>query len=162
MAPFFTFMKYLIGIGNYSMYDDSVGLRLIEHIHTHHLENDSKFRAIEIGGNLLNLLTYFNEETDAILFVDAGRIEGLSPGEYLLFTPNEVDTTKELKNISTHEGDLMKVIELARTTGYKIPEIRVMGIAPLEVKNGIGLSPLLTAHLHHYARTAIDAIVQFG
>lgn len=163
-------MKYLIGVGNYSMYDDSIGLRLVEYISEKELDQQHGFEAIELGGNLLNVLSYFTPEVEEILLVDTIKDTKMSghqssyqssyPGEYIFFTPKEVESTKDLANISTHEGDIIKVLALARETGYKIPPIKVMGIFPLEIKNDMGLSPLLSAHLPHYANRAISELVE--
>ncbi|MBF0207834.1 MAG: hydrogenase maturation protease [Oligoflexia bacterium] len=153
-------MNHIIGIGNYSMYDDSIGIRVIEHIHQ--INQGSwefpRFAAIEIGGNLLNLLSYFHPEVESILFVDSAKMQQ-APGSYRIFELNEVEnSSKEFSNISTHEGDLLKIIALARKTDYHIPPIKIMGIEPMEMRNEIGLSPLLAAHLLHYARVAVSLV----
>ena len=73
---------------------------------------DGGFAAVDLGANAMNLVSYLNEETEAMVIVDATQL-GREPGEYLIFTPDQVETQKELAGISTHEGDALKVLEMA-------------------------------------------------
>ena len=82
----------------------------------------------------------------------------LVPGEYKFFKPENVVSDKELAGFSTHEGDLIKVIELGKRTGHKIPEITFMGIEPAEIKNEFGLSPVLDGKVNIYAENAINKL----
>jgi len=146
-------MRYLIGIGNYTGLDDSIGLRIAERIAEESLERG--FRAIDMGGNLLDLVHYLGDETEAVLMVDSARM-GLEPGEYAFFTPDQVATRKELAGFSTHEGDLLKVLEFAAALG-QLPLVTIMGIEPAEIRNEVGLSSVVEARLRDY----IDAAVGF-
>ena len=145
-------MRYLIGVGNYCAWDDSIGLRLIEHIAQAGLERG--FRAIDLSGNSLNLLDYLESSTEHILIVDSAKM-GRRPGECEFFKPEDVRTQKELRGLSTHEGDLLKILELARLMNYPIPPITIMGIEPEEIKNEMGLSATLAGRIPEYAQAAI-------
>lgn len=145
-------MRCLIGIGNYSGYDDSIGLRVIEAVAEAGL--DRGFTAIELGGNLLDLLHYLDEGVDCVLVVDSARM-GKAPGEYALFTPEAAITRKELAGFSTHEGDLLKVLELAGSLGRPLPPITVLGIEAETITTGIGLSRTLEARLGEYVAAAV-------
>ena len=151
-------MRYIIGIGNYWMYDDSIGLRVIEHIAENDLLKDfDQVEAIDLSANVLNILSYFSETTEKIIIVDTARM-GKAPGEYVFFSPEDVVTEKKLQNISTHEGDILKVIELAKGTGYKIPKIEFMGIEPEVIKSDCGLSETLRARIHDYSIAALNRV----
>ncbi len=145
-------MRYLIGIGNYSGWDDSIGLRVIEAVAAAGL--DRGFTAIELGGNLLDLLHYLDEDVECVLVVDSARM-GKTPGEYVFFTPDVVTTRKELAGFSTHEGDLLKVLELAASLGRPLPPITVLGIEAENITTGIGLSRALASRLDEYVAAAI-------
>ncbi|MDD5628103.1 MAG: hydrogenase maturation protease [Elusimicrobia bacterium] len=145
-------MRYLIGVGTYAAFDDSIGLRLIEHIAERGLEKG--FRAIDLSGNTINLLDYLEPATEHILIVDSARI-GRRPGEFEFFKPEDVESKKELSGLSTHEGDLLKTLEFARAMKRHIPPITLMGIQPEVIKNEMGLSPALTARLAEYAEAAV-------
>jgi hydrogenase maturation protease len=113
-------MRYLIGVGNYCARDDSVGLRVVEHIADKGLEQG--FRAIDLSGNVLNLLNYLEAGTEHILIVDSARM-GRSPGDFEFFKPEEVESQKQLAGLSTHESDVLKILEFARELKYYIPPI---------------------------------------
>ncbi len=145
-------MRYLVGLGTYTAFDDSIGIRVVERVVSAGLERG--FRALDLSGNLLNLVAYLTPETEAMVLVDAARM-GLAFGEYRFFAPAEVATRKELAGVSTHEGDLLKVLELARVLGYPEPPLRIMGIEPERVEEGMGLSASLAVRVDEYAGAAI-------
>ena len=148
-------MRYLIGIGNYAMGDDGVGLRIVERIARQGLATD--FEPIDLSGSGYGLLSYFNEETEKILLVDA-VLAGRTPGEHFFFGPEDVETRKILSRITTHEGDLLQVIELGKALSYPIPPIQIMGIEPARVEPAMELSPLLAENLGRYVAAAIEAV----
>jgi hydrogenase maturation protease len=146
-------MRYVLGLGNYAMGDDSIGLRIVEHLEDNDLTNG--FEAVEIGNNGLNVLTYFEDETERIVVVDAADF-GATPGEWTCFSPDEVESHKVVGNISTHEGDILKLIELARQIDQPIPPIRVVAIQPANMSMADDLSPELESNFTQY----VDAVLQ--
>ena len=146
-------MRYLIGLGNYLAGDDGVGVHVVEYIVDNGLERG--FRAVDLATNALNIVSYLEAETEAVLVVDAARL-GLAPGDYRFFSPDEVETQKELAGFSTHEGDPLKVLELVRAAGYAIPAFAVMGIEPYGLESGTTLSGCLRERLPAYATAAIE------
>ena len=148
-------MRFLIGVGTYAMGDDGIGLHIVETIAQRGLARD--FEAIDLSGSGFGLLTYFTEATERILIVDAARM-GRAPGEAVLFAPDDVESRKILAGISTHEGDLLQVIDLGRALGSPVPPIRVLGIEPAVVSLGMELSPTLAANLDNYVELAIRAV----
>ena len=147
-------MRYLIGIGNYFGGDDSIGLRIAEAIGERGLDRD--FRAIDLGGNLLDLVHYLDEATEQVLIVDSARM-GLAPSDYAFFTPDRVASRKQLSGISSHEGDLLKVLELAAAMGGSLAPVTILGIEPSELRDEPGLSYELEARFDEY----VDAAVKF-
>ena len=148
-------MRYILGLGNYAMGDDSIGLRIIEHIADNGLEDG--FEAVEIGNNGMNVLTYFEPDTEKIVVVDAADV-GQEPGETLCFSPDEVESQKVVGNISTHEGDILKLIELARQIDQHIPPIRVVAIQPKSMAMEDALSPELQSNFDSYIQTVLREI----
>jgi hydrogenase maturation protease len=146
-------VRYLIGLGNYLAGDDGVGVHVVEHVVAEGLERG--FTAVELATNALNLVSYLGPETEAVLVIDAAYL-GLEPGDYRFFAPDEVETQKELAGFSTHEGDPLKVLELAVSAGYTIPPFAVMGIEPYACEHGTGLSDQVAACVPAYAAAAIE------
>ena len=144
-----------MGLGNYSMYDDSVGIRVIEYIFENNLEKD--FMAIDLSANTINLFSYLNAETKKIVFVDTAKM-GMNPGEHKIFKLDQVETQKNVGNFSTHEGDIIKMINFAKETNYPIPEIVFVGIEPETMKSDFGISETLSKNISNYALAAIGEI----
>ncbi|HCM40536.1 MAG: hypothetical protein A2070_11810 [Bdellovibrionales bacterium GWC1_52_8] len=148
-------MRYLVGIGNYMMGDDGIGPRIVEYVADHRLNSD--FEVLDLGDNGLNLLSYFDQTTDRMLWVDCVRM-GCQPGEFRYFKPEQVESQKYLARRTTHEGDLLKVLEIAQAAGYAIPEIEIMGIEPEQVQQGQGLSEPVAKLFKTYVDEAIRRI----
>ena len=148
--------RYLCGAGNYTMGDDGVGLRLIEEIVSRNLEEG--FVAIDLAGGKLNLIDYLAPGVEKIVLIDCVRA-GKTPGDCFFFSPSEVASEKELGNISTHEEDLLKTLALAKGMDYPVPPIRVMGIEPVSMVAGSGLSDVLVARFEDYIQAAIEEVM---
>ena len=146
-------MRYLIGIGNYYGLDDSIGLRIAETIGERGL--DRGFRAIDLGGNLLDLVHYLGADAEQVLIIDAARM-GHEPGAYEFFVPADVTTRKRGAGMSTHEGDLMKVLEFAGALGGAIAPVTIMGVEPALLGNEPGLSPVLQSRFEEYVTAALE------
>jgi len=149
--------KYIIGLGNYARNDDGIGLRIVETIMDNNL--DVGFNAIELGNDGMGLLTFFNEETEKVLIVDCALIDK-APGEYMIFSPDDVETQKVVGNVSTHEGDILKLIALGKELDYFIPEIMVMAIQPDSLDMEMKLSECLSSKLDSYIQAAIKEITK--
>lgn len=147
-------MQYLIGVGTYAAKDDSIGLRIAEAIAETGM--DRSFRAVELGGSVLDLVHYLDEDAGRVLIVDSAKM-GAEPGEYRLFGLEDIATRKELAGFSTHEGDVMKVLELARSLGRPLPAITFLGVEPAELGDGMELSATLQERFGEY----VDAAVAF-
>lgn len=148
-------MRYLVGVGNVLAGDDGVGPRVLEQAAAGGLEPDVV--TVDLATDALSLVAYLDAGTEALLVVDAARL-GLAPGDYRIFTPDEVETRKELGGLTTHEGDVMRVVELARAAGYPIPPLAVMGIEPRDTAMGTPLSADLEARLPAYAAAATERL----
>ncbi len=145
--------SYVIGLGNFHMSDDAIGIRMIEHLSQH--LNHPHTQLLELGGRSLDLLHYFEPGTAKILLIDAAHM-GLSAGQATVFSPDEAKSLKYLKNYSTHEGDLFFVIELAEKLGYFLPPIKILGIEPQNMTSGMELSDELKGNLPFYTKLVQD------
>lgn len=148
-------MRYIIGLGNYSQADDGIGLRIVEHIAENRL--DRSFEAIDIADEGTRLLFYLNEDTEKIVLIDAVDL-GIPPGEYRLFKPKDVESTKGLKRLTTHESDILEILRFARALGYPIPVITILGIQPEDLSPGLELSPALQKRFSTYLRVALEEV----
>ena len=152
-------MRYLIGIGNYSQADDGIGLRIVEHIAHNGL--DRGFEAIDLADEGISLLFYLNDETEKILLVDAVDL-GLPPGEYRLFRPEDVQSTKDMRRLTTHESDILAILKFAKSLGYRLPPITILGIQPGDLSPGMELSTTLQERFSTYLRVALEEVGKDG
>lgn len=147
--------RLLAGFGNYIKGDDGIGLVITEYIQNHGLEKG--FEIIYIGNDGMTFLSYLTEDIEKILVVDCALM-GFDAGEYALFSPEEVESKKMLQNISTHESDVIKLIEMAKKLGQKIPSIKLLAIEPQSMNMGDGISETLQKRLDEYVKVAISEI----
>jgi len=152
-------LRYLIGIGNFSMADDGIGLRLIERIVQEGL--DCGFEAVDLADEGFRLLFYLNEGTEKIVLVDAVEM-GLPPGEYRLFQPEDVASTKDMKRLTTHESDILAILDFARSLGYRLPPITILGIQPGDLSPRPELSPALRERFDIYIGAALEEVAKDG
>lgn len=148
-------MRYIIGLGNSVMADDGVGLRIVEEIARRGLERG--FEAVAVADEGTRLLFYITRDTEKIVLVDAVDM-GLPPGDWRLFKPEDVETRKTGPGMSTHEGDILKVLALARHLGYPLPPITILGIQPGLLGPGLELSPALEARFETYLEAALEEV----
>jgi len=141
------------------MADDGVGLRIVEEIARRGLERG--FEAVAVADEGTRLLFYITRDTEKIVLVDAVDL-GLPPGDCRLFKPEDVETRKTGPGVSTHEGDILKVLALARHLGNPLPPITILGIQPGLLGPGLELSAALEARFETYLETALEEVRREG
>jgi hydrogenase maturation protease len=131
----------IIGVGNPLRKDDGIGIILLEKIIEKKNELPSNIEYIDggTGGmNLLHMLALF----DVALIIDAVNFNG-RPGESKLFKSEDVCGKEPSINMSTHETDILKIINLSKKLGEIPDELFIFGIQPKDVSQGNTLSPEL-------------------
>jgi hydrogenase maturation protease len=147
--------RYLIGVGNETMTDDGIGPRVADA-----LRNQARqlgFETILVGHDTLGILSYFDEHTERIVFVDCVRMER-QPGDWLCFSPDDVETRRPLDRLTTHEGDVLRIIDLARQIGCPVPETTIVGIEPERVAPGLELSAALQSRFAEYVAAVASVL----
>ena len=148
-------MKYLIGMGNYARGDDGIGPRLVEAVAERGL--DRGFEAVELPGSGIQLLTYFEDDTEKLLLIDCA-VMGLEPGAHRLFAPEEAKSPHAPRHLSTHQGDLLDLIEFGRAAGCPVPPIRILAIQPASMELGANLSPEIASKFENYLGAALQEL----
>jgi len=143
----------IIGLGNLYMSDDGIGVRVV-----HALAGKPNWpRDIEIldlgAGGIQVIHDMVGRER--VIFVDCALMNR-EPGAIECFVPEEVVSRKITTRCSSHEGDLMEMIELARRLGTCPKEVVIFGIQPASTAMGAGLSPELRRRLPEY----VEAVAQ--
>ncbi len=147
--------RYLLGFGNYARGDDGIGLHLVEYICAHGMNRG--FEALELRNDGLQLLNYLVPQTERILVADCALMEE-RPGTHRLFRPEDVDSRKLAGGISTHEGDLLTLLEMGRRLGLPVPDLWILAVQPQSLHDSMELSDVLRHRLPDYADAAIQVL----
>ncbi len=147
--------KVAIGIGNYLMQDDGIGPKVIEQICLRKLDQD--FEAEDIATDGLRLFRHFNYETEKIVIIDSAFM-GQKPGAVMVFSPDQIQTTKTCQPISTHEGDILNLINLGKMLHLPIPKIKIVAVEPEQVDTGDELSTRLKGKMDELIQHVVQEL----
>ena len=132
----------VIGVGNLLLKDEGVGIHVVRELQKNCLPERVKILDGGLGG--MGLLDFF-QEASKVLLVDAADMN-LKIGAVVRFTPDEVrGRSISRPRFSSHDLDLLDVLELARELKRCPMETVIIGIQPGEVSWGIGLTPEVQA-----------------
>lgn len=135
----------IIGIGNYLMGDEGIGIHAIEYLCT--LEWPEDVELIDAGTPGMSLLHMIEGRKLAII-IDCADFGG-APGEIRIFDPDDL-RHDDNPAVDLHAMDLLGTLELARKVGNCPEHIAIIGIQPKDISMGRELSA--------EARRALDAI----
>jgi hydrogenase maturation protease len=94
---------------------------------------------------LLHLLAKYG----AVIIADAVDMN-LKPGAVRAFSSDDVISVKELSRLTPHEGDILKVLSLAKKLGQS-PKITICAIQPNEIRPTENLSNEVKRKLPDFA-----------
>jgi len=138
------------GLGNPLMGDEGIGNYLI-----------TKFEAmsqrwplvefLDVGTGGMSLL-HIIAGWPKVIFIDCAFMK-LQPATIKRFTPDQVQSVKNLAHQSLHEADILKVTEMSAQLQQSHQEIVFFGIEPETVELKQELSKSLSAKIDHYIDT---------
>lgn len=146
----------VIGIGNPLRSDDGIGIVLIEKLQEN---NEHFFKNIDFldggtgGFNLLHDLSKY----DKIILVDAVKINK-KPGETMFVNIKEIKSKNSDINITTHEQDFLKIINLSEKLDEKPSEIYIYAIQPKDLYYTQGLSKIIKEKINFYLKDIKEKI----
>ena len=133
----------VIGIGNPLRRDDGIGIVLLEKLveRRNELPENVDFVNGGTGGmNLLHILARY----DVVVVIDAVNFDG-EVGESKLFKSEDVNSQKIPINMSIHESDVLKVIQLSKKLKECPNKLYFFGIQPKDTSFGQTISTNLEA-----------------
>jgi hydrogenase maturation protease len=145
----------VVGLGNPLMADEGIGVAVIEELSKLAVAGQLPSETIEYydgGCGGMYLLHSIAERQKAIL-IDC-CLMGAEPGTLKRFTPDDVNSVKQMAHLSLHEVDILKVIELAKQIGQCPDEIVIFGIEPVKIEPQMHLNDSIGEKIPDY----IDAI----
>ncbi len=151
------FTVLILGLGNPLRGDDGIGPRVIQELEARELP--AGVTALDGGAGGLDILRIIEGWGHVVIVdaanVDAGR-ERLVPGEFVRFTPDQVQLHESPHEFSLHHAGLAEVLALACALARRLPPIVVFGVQPADVGWGEGLSPKVEARLP----VLVDAVLE--
>jgi hydrogenase maturation protease len=139
----------VLGLGNPLIGDEGVGVVLVQEF----MQVEADYPSVDFvdaGTGGLAILHQMDGRVKAIL-VDCAFM-GEAPGMIRRFTLDQVASVKPLLGLSMHEGDLVRIVEMARTLGQCPREVVFFGIEPQAVAPGSTFSEPLRQGWTEYKR----------
>lgn len=149
----------IVGLGNPLMADEGIGVVLIEELSK--LAAAGKLPTDDVeyydgGCGGMYLLHTIADRQKAILLDCC--LMGTEPGTIRRFTPDDVNSVKQMAHLSLHEVDILKVLELAKEIGSCPDEIVIFGIEPVAITNQMHLNDAIQAKIPDYIETITKEI----
>jgi hydrogenase maturation protease len=152
----------VIGLGNPLMADEGIGVALIEELNTLAAAGKLPSETVEysdggVGG--MYLLHTIADRKKAIL-IDC-CLMGTDPGTIRRFTPEDVNSVKQMAHLSLHEVDILNVIKMAEQIGSCPEQIVIFGIEPVSITQQLHLNDEIKAKIPNYI-SEIEAEIRSG
>jgi len=136
------------------MADEGIGTVLVDELSKLALAGKLPSENIEYydgGCGGMYLLHTIAERKKAIL-IDC-CLMGTEPGTIRRFTPDDVNSVKQMAHLSLHEVDILKVLELAKQIGQCPDDIVIFGIEPVSIAQQLHLNEPIQAKIPDYIET---------
>jgi hydrogenase maturation protease len=139
-------MILIAGIGNIFFGDDAFGSEVARKLGTEiHLPN---VRVVDFGIRGLDLAYELLNNYDATIIVDA-TARGGQPGTIYVIAPDLNEIDERGAAIEAHAMDPVRVLQLARSMGATLQNVRIVGCEPEtcapDGQGQMGLSPVIAA-----------------
>jgi hydrogenase maturation protease len=141
----------VIGLGNPLMADEGIGVVLIEELTKRAAAGELPSEDIEYydGGCGGMYLLHSIAERQKVILIDC-CLMGTEPGTLKRFTPDDVNSVKQMAHLSLHEVDILNVIKMAKQIGQCPDEIVIFGIEPVKIEPQMHLNETLGAKIPDY------------
>lgn len=122
----------ILGVGNYLLKDEGIGIHVINHIKE--LELPSHIEVID-GGTIGIDIIYVIEDAYKLIVVDAVDA-GCEPGTIFKFSPEEISERIKDNEVSLYQVGILEALVIARQRG-KCPQTIIIGVQPKKVEWGM-------------------------
>lgn len=132
-------MPVIVGVGNLLMMDDGFGIHVVRKINEKNI-----FEETEVVDVMTNVGMFLNaiDGYEKAIVVDAISLEDSEPGDIhcLRLDPRKDEFSQQISS-SLHEIHFKDFLKIAIDV-YELPdEIIIIGVEPMKIQPGIGLSP---------------------
>jgi len=148
----------VLGLGNPLMADEGIGTEIIKKLQSAS-EKFPEADFIDAGTGGLSIL-YKLQGRKNVVIIDCAKMN-TAPGTIKKFTPQQVRSIKTVNDLTLHDVDIFKVVELAVKMDSAPQNIVFFGIEPKEILPRLGLSDELAARIDEYVRIIEQEISNF-
>ena len=134
------------GVGNVFFHDDAFGVEVLRHLNSSTLP--SGVRVMDAGIRGMHLAFEITSGYDAVILVDAIS-RGDSPGTVSVLEPSR---SSNANAADAHSMELESVFAFIERLGGSDAKIVIVGCEPVDVTEGMGLSPQVSAAVPQAAR----------
>ena len=141
----------VVGLGNPLMADEGIGTMLADELTKLAAEGKLPSDDVEYydgGTGGMYLLHTIADRKKAIL-IDC-CLMGTEPGTIRRFTPDDVNSVKQMAHLSLHEVDILQVIEMAKQIGQCPDKIVIFGIEPVAITMQMHLNEAIQSKIPDY------------
>lgn len=132
----------VVGIGNYILQDEGVGVHAVNHLMEMNLPEGVEL--VDGGTHSYDLVDFFCQ-AESLIIVDAMQAGG-EPGTIYRAPLEELGLKPQEAGISLHEIHFIEAVQMVNLLGY-YPSIIVFGVEPEVMDWGMDLSPRVAAKL---------------
>lgn len=143
----------VVGIGNYILQDEGVGVHVINRL----MEMDlpSQVSLVDGGTHSYDLVDFFCQ-ADTVIVVDALKAGG-EPGTLYRAPLEELGLKPDDNCTSLHQMHFIEAVQMVNLLGYH-PQIIVFGVEPKVIDWGMELTPEVAARVPRLAELIKDEI----
>jgi hydrogenase maturation protease len=148
----------ILGLGNILLQDEGVGVHVVERLQrAFHIPPE-----VEVldGGTAGMALYEHIVDRRHLLVIDAVNT-GRPPGTVVKLTRDEVPVYWQTQ-VSPHQLALSDILAALLMAGRDLPEIALIGIEPLSLNTGIGLSAVVMQQMDNLLEMTVDQLCGIG
>lgn len=148
----------VLGLGNILLHDEGIGVCTVQQLYKDYLF-PTEVEVMDGGTAGMALYEHIIDRTHLIV-IDAVKT-GQQPGTIVKLENDEVPAYFRTK-ISPHQMALSDILAALQISGEHIPELTLIGIEPVNLKTGLGLSDLISNRLDILVHMTLDCLSQLG
>ncbi len=149
-----------MGIGNTLNLDEGLGVHAVKQLETRLADKAPQVEFIDGGALGLNLLPWV-EEASHLLVLDAVTSRFSLPGQLMELEKDEIPLYRDIK-MSDHQITFQEVLGLAKFRGYFPEHLHLIGIHPVSIQIGLGMTPEVEALMPEMLSRAEKILQNWG
>jgi hydrogenase maturation protease len=149
----------VIGIGNVLTGDDAIGPTVVRTFEAQWTVPEA-VEVLDAGTPGLDLTAYI-ADLEGVIFVDAVKAAG-APGTLRILDKDELLRPSPMLTLSPHQPGVREALLTAEFMGVTPARVRLIGVVPGVLDQGIGLSPAVRAALPAAIAAVVQTLLEWG